>query len=170
MPDNVDNAFGFLPYGPVLRTQPYKKDSSAAVVYFGDVVMMENDGNIAPATAGNTELLGSAADYSAGSTEDGSVGVHDHPDQQYIAQDDGSGVPAQTYVGNNADHVATTGVAALYRSRHEIDLSSVGTSDGGFRLLGFLNRPDNAVGNGDYVIWRCQVNTAEHHLAKQAGV
>lgn len=170
---NVDNPHGFRPYMQLLRIRPYSVDSSNGTAFFkGDVTMMENDGNCAPATAASTVKLGSSLVYIAASTASTSASpllVTDCTEQLYEAQDDGAATPAQTNLGNICDHVAGAGSTRTLLSGHEIGLGSIGTTDGGYKLLDFVRRPDNeedAV-NAD---WVCQLNVGEGLLTVAAGV
>jgi|TARA_Y100000310_G_scaffold311109_1_gene357091 hypothetical protein len=165
---NPDTPNGFSPHGTIERLQSYEVDASATVIYFNDVVMMENDGNVAAATAGNEDLMGSAADYSAGSTA-ARIGVYDHPDQNFSAQDNAGGTPAQSYIGNDMDHEANApGTTGLLRSGHELDASTVAATQGGFRLMRLVRNPD--LSTADNARWVCKINNAEHHLLTAAGI
>jgi hypothetical protein len=170
---NNDRPRGFHPYGPLLRARPYSVDADESDgIFKGDVIEMQSDGNVGPAAAGEVQLLGAALTYNAASTASTAanpVMVADNPHQLYEAQDDGAATPAQTNLGNSADHVAGTGSTVTKLSGHEIGLGSLSTSDGGFKLLDFVQREDNeedAV-NAD---WVCQLNQGEGLLTLAAGV
>lgn len=153
---NADIPYGFQP-SPLVRVRRYKTDASnTTAIAPGDIVMMEADGNIAAATAGSANAFGASVDYIAATTA-GDVCVADHPDQEYEAQDDGAGgTPAQTYLFLNADHVPTSPHATLKRSRQEIDLSDATTVAAGFRLLQFIDNPEDTV--TDFARWRVRLN------------
>ena len=71
---NLDRPFGFEPWGePLEPPTRYSVDASASTIYKGDPVKMENDGYVAPASAGE-RLLGIAAGYHESGTA-GNVGV-----------------------------------------------------------------------------------------------
>lgn len=164
---NPNTPFGFIPTGPIVRVRPYDKDASASVVYMGDVVMNEGDGSIAPASAGNTQLIGAALSFSAGSTADTAVKVADSPDQDFLTTDDGDTTTlAQTHVGSNADHIAGTGNASLMRSAHQIDISRITTVTEGFRLLQIVRNPAYAIGANSIL----RVNVNEHALKTTTGI
>lgn len=174
---NADVAFGFEATGIMYGLQPYSVDASNGTAIFrNDIIMMESDGNVAPATAGNTQLIGAVVGNTAATTAQkalvaastaATILVHDHPNQRYYAQDDGdSGTPAQTNVGNNTDHVAGAGSTTTGLSGHELDASGYGATAAGFRVLDFMLRDDNAVGVN--AIQLCEIN--EHFLKTTSGV
>lgn len=174
---NADIAFGFEATGVMYGLEPWSVDSSNGTALFrNDLVMLESDGNVAPATAGNTSLIGSIVGTTAATTAQkallaastaGTILCHTNLNQMYIAQDDGDATtPAQTHIGNNADHIANAGDTNTGISGHEIDISSVGTSAAGIRLLDFLINSEVSVGvNAD---WLCLIN--EHFMRATAGV
>ena len=170
---NTDRPAGFAPFGPLLRQRAYSVDSSnGTAIFINDVVMAESDGNIAPAAVASEKKLGSAINYVAASTATTSAApamVSDHPDQEYIAQDDGDTTPAQTDLFNSVDHVIGAGSTTTLLSGHELGLGSLSTSNGGFVLLDHIRREDNNAGavNAD---WRCALNTGEGILNVAAGV
>lgn len=153
---NNDIPYGFQP-SPLVRVRRYKTDASnTTAIAPGDVVMLEADGNIAAATAGSTAAFGVSVDYIAAATA-GNVMVTDHPDQEYEAQDDGAGAtPAQTSLFLNANHVPTSPHPLLKRSRQEIDLSDATTISAGFRLLQFIDNPEDTI--TDFARWRVRMN------------
>ena len=116
-------------------------------------------GNVIFAAAGSTMMPGASLDYRAASTA-ATVSISDHNDQEYHAQDNGGGTPAQSSVGINANHVAGTGNATLLRSAHEINHTTLTTSTLGIRLLALVSNP--AYTAADNAIWRCQINEGMH--------
>jgi hypothetical protein len=152
---NVDRPEGFKPFGPVLRASKY---IAGATVYPGDLVHLEDDGKVDPATTGEA-VLGVALSKAADGEE---LIVSDHPDQRYIVQADDGGttdVTAQTAVGLNYPIVATSGSSAYNISRMELDGSESGTTATlPLRLLGLLDEPGNAWGNFAKVIVRINHN------------
>lgn len=173
----TDTPFGAIPYGPVLSMDYYRKDSSAARIYPGDLVILEADGNVAPAAAGSTEVIGVAAEGSAGSTADTEVLVYNHPDQLYVMQDDNDTTSmGETEIGTNCDIVATAGDTPTDRSRFEIDSSTAVTTAAQLRIVaihpmelmfgrtGFVTTA--AAGNQRKWI----VRISEHSFAKIAGI
>jgi len=164
---NEDRAFGFKPSGMVRRTGFYEQDASdTTAVFIGDVIDAEDDGNVSPAAAGSTDILGASADYSAASTAKTNLCVFDHPDQEFYAQDDGSATPTTDYRFGNCDHIAGAGDTNTKLSGHEIAADDIKDATAGFRLLGLSKQVGNAIGVN--AIWRCTIN--EHHLAKADGI
>jgi len=145
--------------------RPYKVlAGNGTKIFKGDMMDAINDGSVGPAVAGSVDHLGSTDDVLAVSTA-GSVVVYDDPDQDYIAQDDGSGTPLRTDIFLNANHVAGTGNSNTNMSGHEIALSTAITGAAGFTLLELLEGPEydtNAAGASDNALWRCRV--MEHIL------
>ena len=144
---NTDIPKGFIPVPPVYHVGQYSVDASNGTAIFrNDMVMGEDDGNIAPATAASAALLGSSYTYLAAETA-GTCLVADDPHQKFIAQDDAGGTVAQTIIHTYADHAAGAGNAYTKLSGHEIDGSSYGTTTTGFRILDIVNREDNEAGD-----------------------
>jgi hypothetical protein len=134
----TDSPNGFWPHGPLLSMGYYAKDSAAAAIYPGDVVVLEADGALAPAAANaSTAIIGVAAAYSAVSTAD-TIPVYDHPDQLFVGQDDNDTTALSSVdVGANVNLVATSGNTLTLRSRMEIDSSTAATTTTnlGIRLI-----------------------------------
>jgi hypothetical protein len=119
---NPDRPNGFKPASPIMCPRPYKVlVANATKIFKGDMMDVVNTGGVVPATAGSAIHIGSTDDVLAVSTA-GSVVVYDDPDQDYIAQDDGSGTPVRTDIFTNVNHVAGTGNANTNMSGHEIGL------------------------------------------------
>ena len=142
---NTQNAYGFKPWGPTLSIKRYQKDSGASVTYKWDVINMAADGGVDPATAGQTEIVGSAAHNSAASTA-ADLMVFDDPTQKFECQDDGSATLAQTNIGNMADHVAGTGSSTTKISGHTLNATGASSSAAGFLILDLVQRQGNAFG------------------------
>ena len=123
----TDTPFGAIPYGEVLSVRPYNKGATG-ILYPGDFVIMETDGGVAIATTGSTTLLGVAAEYSAAVAKTDFL-VYDHPNQEYVVQDD-SAVTGMTEasIGTKANITVTTGDTTLLRSLHEIDSNTADTT------------------------------------------
>jgi hypothetical protein len=169
---NIDRPHGFNCKGPSLRVNRYTQDASDSTAIFkGDVVDMDNDGNVSPAAVDSIVKIGAAETYSEASTATTNASpmiLNDHPSQLYFAQDDAATTSAQTDMGNSVDHVAGAGSTTTLLSAHELGLGSLSTSNGGFVLLGLLERPDNAFGaNADIV---CQLNVGEGLLTVAGGI
>jgi hypothetical protein len=173
---NTDNPSGFSPKGPLLRQQP--KDVLVGYgtgIFINDVVSAVTAGSIEAAAAGDNVILGSAMTYSAASTvakaETGTaVMVSDHPDQLYMAQDDGSETPALSEVHQNADHVAThAGSTVTFNSGHELNLSDGKTAAAGFVILRAVDRVDNDK-TATFCDWVLQLNAGEGLLTLATSV
>ena len=126
---STDNPFGFIPYGKVLSIGAYRKDSAAAKIFAGDLVVLSSDGNVDVGTATSTAIIGVAVESSAASTTKEDFLIYDDPHQLFTVQDDSdtTGVTS-TSVGNNVSVVATTGVAGTDRSAQELDSSTADTT------------------------------------------
>lgn len=163
---NPTTKVGFRALPPILGANIYEVDASAAVIYKGDVIDPQNDGAVAAAAADSAIHLGATDDYSAGTTA-GEIYVYDNPHQVFQCRDDGDAALAQTNVFNNFDHVATAGDSSLLISGHVLDSEdSSGTGTAGFRLLGLVAAPDNAI--GENALWRVVIN--EHFFGTTTGV
>lgn len=143
--------------GNAFRMNPYPVDSSnATAIFIGDFVKLEDDGNVAPAAAGNRILGvcgGVDGDYDnltrryLPATTAGTVWVYDDPDIVFAIQEDSvSATLAATNVGNLANHVAGTGSTTTSISAHELDSDGTGTGTAGLRILRAVDRADNVVG------------------------
>ncbi|TAL13924.1 hypothetical protein EPN95_04525 [Patescibacteria group bacterium] len=159
----TDKKHGFVPVkslvGGAIRTREYHVDSANATgVFIGDLVMIENDGNIAPATADiglacigvatgvkDVNRVAIKAGYLAASTE-GYVDVVDDPYVVFRVQEDGAGtslIEAQTAIGNTANHVAGAGSTTTGISAHTINSDDVGTG-AQLKIVGLYEDPNNA--------------------------
>lgn len=149
-------------------TSPYKiANAYNTAIYTGDFVKMTATGYVELAAAGNT-ILGVFAGcnyrdstnkpqwspYWPASTatfnSEGAVAdIVDATDVIFEMQMDSDGaVPSQADVGSNADFIAThTGSTITGLSREEVDTSTCTTATANLRVLRFVERPDNAVGN-----------------------
>lgn len=133
----TDNPFGAYPHDMVLRVTAYNKDASAARIYPGDFVILEADGNVAPASTVSASIIGVAAEGSAASTADTEVLVYDHPEQLFVCQDDSdTSYVDQAAIGLNYDTVLGTGDTTRDRSTTELDTSSGTTATAQLRLVG----------------------------------
>lgn len=161
---NTNRPFGFEPTGFMFGTMPFEVDSSNSTAFFtGDVVSQENDGNVAPAAAGDLVLVGSCQGSTSADTATkallaastaGTVLVTYHPDQIYITQMTTGTTQTQTMVGNNADHVAGTGSAVTGISAHTLSGTTTAAT-AGFRILRLLDAPENEVGNAARLLVLC---------------
>lgn len=153
---NPNAPFGFQllqSEGKENRVREYAKGNAA--IYAGDVVKMNNSGQVVVAAAGDV-ILGVAAEYKAAA--DTTIAVHDDPSAIFMAQCDGDF--QLTDVGQNANITATAANTTLKRSKHDIDIASFGTeAEKQFKLLGLVDRGENAVGS--YAIVKVKPN---HHF------
>lgn len=167
---NTDIAAGFRCFSTINRSPSrYQRDAdSATPIFSGDIVEFDGDtdGYIGAAAAGETDLLGVSDDFATGSAAKDPIMVYDDPDQKFVGQDDGdSTTSALTHVNNLCNHIAGSGSLTTLLSGHEIDISDVGTSTAGLRLLEFVQREDNAIGaNAE---WICLVH--EHLFSGTGG-
>lgn len=179
MPSN--NPFGFKPSrhlsGGLIRSKEYRIASAyGTTIYSGDPVKLVNTGTIEQAAAGD-RLLGVfqgcqyvaadgepkfSAHYPASvSIQTGSVikaFVYDDPNIAYKVQS--AGTPAQTNVGNLADHVVGTGSSVTGESGATLS-GTMGTGAAGFRILGITEEPGNS---GQYATLEVQI--FEHEYAE----
>ena len=158
--------------GNAFRMNPHTVDSgNSTAIFIGDFVMLEADGNVAPATAG-ARILGVcgavAGDYDNLSrrylpaSTAGTIMVYDDPNIVFAIQEDSVGSTlALADRGLRADHIAGTGSTTTSISGHEIDSSDAATNDGGLRLIKIVDRADNAIGaNAEW-----EVHIAQHEYA-----
>jgi len=175
------------------HVREFEVDASAASIFPGDFVILEADGKVAPATAGATEIVGVCVGVSPWkpakvggvsgnnvSTNNinlmlkyhatgaaGTVLVHADPDAIYEMQEDGDTTDlALADIGTNVDILATAGSTVTGMSQQEIDSDSKVTTTAQLRIVGFVDRVDNEV--GDYARWLVKVN--ESHYTKLTGV
>lgn len=173
--------------------QLYECDSSASNIFPGDLVKLEADGKIDVAAAGDVELIGVCVgvpvhlpskvdgkfDHFLGtehpdlykkfheSGSSGNVLVAVGPDVLYEAQeDDGGSALALTDIGANVDILATSGDTTTGNSQQELDRSTVATTAAQMRIVRFVDRVDNEI--GDWARWIVRIN--ENHFTKLAGV
>jgi len=181
---NVDRPNGAMPirnldgspYNGQYREYPVDSSNSTAV-FVGDFIMRQADGNVAPATAGSTQIIGVCVGvapdptnlerrYLPASTA-GTVYVADAPDLIFEIQEDSVGSNlAATDIGANADFTAGTGSTTTGQSAHELDSSTVTTGTANLRILRLMNQEDNAVGAN--ARWEVLIN--EHAYKTTSGV
>lgn len=168
---NTDSPRGLRPFGEIKRIGVYKKDASAGAIGIGTPVKLEADGYIAPADAGDTQILGAAAVYSAASTADTDVEVYDHPDQKFVIQDDASATLTQAAVGANADFTTESVNTTTEFSSCELAADGVTSSTANLRILDIAPTiyPGGTVNAaGDNCDWIVMIN--EHALTQTSGV
>ena len=137
---NKDQPCGFRPYGRILRVGTY---TAGGTFYVGDALTMDNAGKVVVAAATNA-LIG----VSASNGSDGvSVGVWDHPDQQFVVQANGTDPASLADINQNADILATAGSSTYKVSRQELDSSTTDTTATlQLKMLGIERAPGNTYG------------------------
>lgn len=163
MPSNAP--FGFRPYrhlngGDPNRCREYPIATGYATgIFTGDAVKLLSDGTIASAAAADRVLgifMGCSYVNAAGeqifsrywpaSTTATDIKASVVDDKGVIFQIMSGGTPAQTNVGNLADHVVGTGSTLTGISGASLS-STMGTADKGFRILGLSKEPGNSGAN-----------------------
>lgn len=198
---NVDRPSGFRPIGTVSgapwqgHLMTFDVDSSnATAIFLGDLIALEADGNVAPAAAGSTQLLGACVgiyhsdpgdstgrSLEGGGSNDlnlslkylpantaGKILVTVGPDVLYEAQEDSAvSSLALTDRGANVDFVAGAGSTTTGRSGYEIDSDTVTTiASAPLRIVDIVRREDNEVGTN--AKWIVRIHT--HHFSAANGV
>ena len=155
-------------------------------IYFGDFVKMTATGYVELAAAGNT-ILGvfQGCDYtdangkptyspywpastSTFNSEGAKARVIDAPDVIFEMQmDSDSATPSQADIGTNADFIAThTGSTITGLSKEEVDTSTCTTATANLRVLRFVPKPNNEV--GDFA--KVEVLINEHFYKTTTGI
>jgi len=147
---NQDRPKGLEPKGEPMRVNRYTAGSQ---VRPGDLVTRAADGKVDPYVAGSAARpLGVVICTSA----DGEIcQVSDHPDQQYVVQEDDNSVTAVGALGLNYEIVDTVSDAGFNISRQELDGSSgAATATLPLRLIDFDERADNNIAdaNSDLIV------------------
>jgi len=153
--------------------------SNSTAIFRGDMLNAEADGNVAPAAAGSTEMLGAveasttvsyAAKTLVAASTAGTVMAHWDPDQMYICQSQTGDTSAETARFANVDHVAGAGSTTTGLSGHELNLGvQTTTASGGFKLLDHVQQSDNDVTAAN-AKWKCVLNTGEALLRLITGL
>ena len=174
---NADTPKGFNPTGIIYGTGRYETGTAVATAVFkSDLIGMLTSGYVRPAVADETVTVGAAVGTTSATTAQkalvaastaATVLVTDHPDQKYIAQEDGDAtVLTRAEVGSNCNFIANAGSTTTGMSGQEIDSSANSVGAAQIRLIDIHRRPDNAFGaNAD---WLCRIN--EHFYASTSGV
>lgn len=164
---------GLKPWGPILRSHEYTLSSAYAQdLFIGDPVIANGTSrDVVIATAGTTnKILGSIlaiydankvplAYWPTGNAGIGYVVVADHPDQEYIVQEDNVGSDLDANDANgNINLVSGSGSTVFYRSGWQLDSSDTGGNTAGdqIRLIKIAPTPDNALGTD--CKWICRIN------------
>lgn len=184
---NADRPRGLVPVG-TLDGSPYCSNnktfpvdsSNGTAIFVGDIIMAETDGNVAPASAGNTQIIGVCTgikvDRAVAATEHpgylpastaGNVRVETGPNVIYqIQEDSDTSTLAATDRWANANHIAGAGSTTTGVSAHELDSDTSTSGAAGLRILQLVQRADNAIGaNAD---WLVVIN--EHAFKTTSGV
>lgn len=190
---SVDNPMGFQPYGPVLRQRLYAVTTAPTIhIYHGDMIrhggaalatkfgtmVIVEDGTVLDGASNTQKILGAvtqcfdedmdpvmyiAALEAGDSTVAGYVMIADHPDQLYIAQEDGTTEAIDLAdVGENCDIVSVTisaGTAATGLSTQELASDTVAAAAALDMKLHYPH-PDDTVGDDTncHCRWICSVN------------
>lgn len=166
------------PYNAQVMTFPVDASNGTAI-FKGDLVVLEDDGNVAPSGAGGAVLgvcVGVSVDRDVAATEHpgylpastaGNVLVEIGRNVVFeIQEDSAGGAMALTNIGSNGDVVAGAGSTTTGRSAYELDSSDVIAKDASaataqLRVLGLNTRQDNEVGTN--AKWDVIIN--EHQFA-----
>lgn len=180
---NVDAAFGFKPYGNVLRVQLYGFATSyGTAVYHGDLVTIDSagyttmyggqvagvakaeDGAMIGAVVGLMDYKMDPIMYLPATTVGGGSGdvagfalVADHPDQIFVAQEDGHSDPLDLAdIGLNCQTVGTGGNTGTGVSTQEIDSSEHATTT--THALKIMNIYEDDTPSSAYARWIVKIN------------
>lgn len=197
---NIDRPNGFTPVGTIsgspynAATREYAVDASNGTAIFkGDVVVLEADGRVAPASAGGNVLgvvtgikvTGSVGDVDSQGNflSSGNLGSEEHPgflpantagrvqveigpDVLYEVQT--AGTLGITNIGNNADLVAGAGSTSTGRSAHELSGTAAATA-ATFKIVDFVRKPDNEVATANSR-WLVTINESQIDPIDDTGV
>lgn len=159
--------------GAIPPLRRYQVDSSnASAIFSGDLVKVEADGNVTPASAGDgSAVIGvvnacydsikKPLSYLTASTA-GYVDIWDDPDTIFGIQADGNTV--QSDIGATKDHVAGQGNTLTGISAHELD--SDGTSQNQLKIIGKIDTPNNDWGTNADI----EVLIVEHHYRTNTSI
>ena len=176
-PANADTPHGFNATGVMYGLNAYSSDATNLAVFKGDMMALEADGLVTENTGSDAHNVGAAESATSVSSSQkalvaastaGTILVHYHPAQLYIAQIDASGTPAVAMYGNNTE-IAVTHVGSTTTGISGMELSATdaaATAALVMRIHGLLNRSDNLI--GDHAELICSVN--EHFMETNAGV
>ncbi len=161
----TDTPMGFWPDSAPVQIGPCTVDSGAAIIYPGDVVILEADGGLAIGAAGSVNCVGTAAQYNAASTAASAFLVYDAVGQVYVGQDDSAaGIMTATALGATVDLLATTGNTTTRLSLQELDSSTASTT----ATLVFKVKALHPIEGGSYGSaageWRQWQVTINNHL------
>lgn len=169
---NADRPRGLTPYMGAGGTPKMKKyrNSTTTDTFRGDAVALDANGKVhrIATTTGSARILGVAANFvdASASSSAQDVWVYDDPDQQYLIQDDGTGVTTTTVraaVGSTFPFIIGAGNTTTGQSIFEVDGSATGvTSTDPLLVQGYVEGPLNEVGaNATWIV------TLNRHLYKK---
>ena len=152
---NIDAPRGLTPYMGQGGTPRLKKylNSTTTDTFRGDAVALATNGRVhrIATTTGSAATIGVAANFvdASDSTSAQDVWVWDDPDQQFLIQDDGTGVTTTTVrasTGATFPYIIGAGSTVTGMSIFEMDGSATGTTSGDPLLaVGYLEGPRNEV-------------------------
>lgn len=169
---NLDQPRGLSPYTgngvtPTLKKYP---NSTTTDTFRGDVVAINASGRVhrIATTTGSAAIIGVAATAvdASDSASAQSVWVYNDPDQQFLIQDDGTGVTtttARAAVGSTFPLIIGAGNTTTGRSIFEMDGSATGvTSTDPLLVVGTLEGPRHEINaNATHIV------TLNRHLLKK---
>lgn len=193
---NVDRPDGLRPVKTISgapwanQVREYPVDASnGTAIFVGDLIKVEDDGNVAPSGAGGSvigvcvgvEVVGVSDDNFI---ENGNLGAEQHPgylpastagtvrvavgsDILYEIQEDsvGSTLTAAN-IGSVGDVAAGAGSTTTGRSAYELDSSDVVAKDASpgaaqLMIVDYVRRPDNTVGSAN-ARWLVKINEYQY--------
>lgn len=158
---NKDTPYGLWPLDAnAAPSHPYTIAASyATAVYPGELVAITTDGSLIITAAGSgnqsigvvqsVETISSSTGeilwyHPAANAKVATVMVYDDPDTEFVCQAAGSVVQAD--IGATAPVIRTHTTAAAVFKRAACEVSTPGTSNDQFTILGKVDAPDNAWG------------------------
>lgn len=184
---NTSVVRGLFPLRPYRRVTYYTANTGVNMFLYQPVAL-NNSGQIAIIShhSGNA-ILGSVVGFLGTNGEhlvrddpylksgnDALVAVTDHPDQEYILEEDtGGSALAETNIGNLADFtlLGTTGNTVTGISNAVLDRSGVQTDSGQFRLVGLHRQADSVNEYGNYAKWVVKIREYQFGSARpMAGI
>lgn len=166
---NADRPRGLTPYGRDPKLKKYR-NSTTTDTFRGDVVALDANGKVhrIATTTGSANIVGVAANFvdASASSSAQDVWVYDDPDQQFLVQDDGTGVTTtivRASVGSTFPFIIGAGNTTTGQSIFEVDGSATGVAATDPVLAqGYLEGPFNEVhANATWIV------TLNRHLYKK---
>jgi hypothetical protein len=145
-------------------------NSTTTDTFRGDVVAVAANGRVhrIATTTGSANIIGVAANHvdASASSDAQEIWVYDDPDQQFLIQDDGTGVTTTTVrqsVGSTFPLIIGAGSTTTWGSIFEMDGSATGvTSTDPLLAVGHLEGPTHEVGAN-----ATRIVTLNRHLFKK---